>query len=111
MNREDAADVIEYHVYKQMFDEVYESTENYGRTQFVDEIVKLKKQLSQTERNNQAMQEEMARCWDKLYHKNDKINKIIDYVDSSKFSEQFENVGNEDNVRKHILEILDEENK
>lgn len=47
----------------------------------------------------------------KLYQKNDKHNKIIDYIDSPKFSEQFENVGNEDNVRKQILKILDEENK
>ena len=47
----------------------------------------------------------------KLYRKNDKHNKIIDYIDSPKFSKQFENVGNEENVRKYILEILDEENK
>lgn len=42
----------------------------------------------------------------RFYQKINKINSIIDYIDSPAFSEQFENVENEDNVRKHILEII-----
>lgn len=37
----------------------------------------------------------------------DKINNILDYIDSHRFTEQFENVCNERNVRKNIFYILD----
>ena len=33
-------------------------------------------------------------------------DEICDYLDSNRFCENFENVGNEENVRKNILEIL-----
>ena len=34
-------------------------------------------------------------------------DEIYDYLDSNRFCENFENVGNEKNVRKHIFEILE----
>ena len=34
-------------------------------------------------------------------------DEIYDYLDSNRFCENLENVGNEKNVRKHIFEILE----
>lgn len=41
-----------------------------------------------------------------LEEKNNKLNSILDYIDSNIFIEQFENVGNENNVRKEIIKRI-----
>ena len=51
--------------------------------------------------------QENKKLKEQLQQKGDVINKILDYIDSNKFVEQFENIGNERNVRKKILKILD----
>lgn len=57
------------------------------------EIKQLKEQLEASEKARKKQ--------------SDKINNILDYIDSHRFTEQFENVGNERNVRKNIFYILD----
>ena len=60
---------------------------------------------------------ENARCIDllirenqelkkQLEEKNNKLNSVLDYIDSNIFIEQFENVGNENNVRKEIIKRI-----
>ena len=41
-----------------------------------------------------------------LEEKNNKLNSVLDYIDSNIFIEQFENVGNENNVRKEIIKRI-----
>ena len=41
-----------------------------------------------------------------LEEKNNKLNSILDYIDSNIFIEQFENAGNENNVRKEIIKRI-----
>lgn len=60
---------------------------------------KITKHIKDLQQENQSLK-------DKLYKKQDKLNKIIDYVDCPRFSENFENMANENNVRKEIIEIL-----
>lgn len=48
---------------------------------------------------------------EQLKHKQNIINNILDYIDSNKFVEQFENVVNERNVRNEILNRIEESDK
>lgn len=42
----------------------------------------------------------------KIEEKNNKLNSVLDYIDSNIFIEQFENVGSENNVRKEIIKRI-----
>lgn len=59
----------------------------------------------------EKLEEENQQLKDKLYKKQDTLNKIIDYVDCPKFNENFESIANENNARKEILEIIKGINK
>lgn len=49
-----------------LYNKIYEQTKEFGRTQFIKEIMRLERENIQLKENNQAMQEEMARTWKKL---------------------------------------------
>lgn len=49
-----------------LYNKIYEQTKEFGRTQFIKEIMRLERENKQLRENNQAMQEEMARTWKKL---------------------------------------------
>lgn len=57
------------------------------------------------------LQEENQQLKEQLKHKQNIINNILDYIDSNKFVEQFENVVNERNVRNEILNRIEESDK
>ena len=52
------------------------------------------------------LQKENQQLKEQLQNKQDIINGILDYVDSNIFIEQFENAGNENNVRKEIIKRI-----
>lgn len=52
------------------------------------------------------LQKENQKLKEQLKHKQNIINNILDYIDSNIFIEQFENVGNENNVRKEIIKRI-----
>lgn len=63
----------------------YEDTKDYNVFDLIRENQKLKNQLEE---------------------KNNKLNSVLDYIDSNIFIEQFENVDNENNVRKEIIKRI-----
>ena len=63
--------------------------------------------IKQLEQENQQLKEQLEASENARKKQSDKINNILDYIDSHRFTEQFENVGNERNVRKNIFHILD----
>lgn len=52
------------------------------------------------------LQKENQELKKQLEEKNNKLNSVLDYIDSNIFIEQFENVGNENNVRKEIIKRI-----
>lgn len=52
------------------------------------------------------LQQENQKLKKQLEEKNNKLNSILDYIDSNIFIEQFENAGNENNVRKEIIKRI-----
>lgn len=71
----------------------------YLTSQFENEFNSKMYLLEITQQENQKLKEQ-------LEEKNNKLNSILDYIDSNIFIEQFENAGNENNVRKEIIKRI-----
>ena len=81
-----------------------------------ENIISLKRKITNKWfETKDAMLDEILNVIDYLQHQleeKDKIyakirDEIYDYLDSNRFCENFENVNNEINIRKHIFEILE----
>lgn len=73
-----------------------------------EEIKDLCKKIKVNEKSRRKMQKSLMGI---IQQKEDIINNILDYIDSNKFVEQFENVGNERNVRNEILSKIERSDK
>lgn len=64
-----------------------------------DVLLELQPKIDELKKENQELKKQ-------LEEKNNKLNSVLDYIDSSIFIEQFENVSNENNVRKEIIKMI-----
>ena len=71
----------------------------YLTSQFENEFNSKMYLLEITQQENQELKKQ-------LEEKNNKLNSVLDYIDSNIFIEQFENVDNENNVRKEIIKRI-----
>lgn len=78
---------------------------NFG----LDYMVGLEEEIERLNENNQAMQEEMARTWEKLDKKENIIKEVRKYAIWQKENPTYDNIWREYEVNK-LLDILDKEN-
>ncbi len=72
-----------------LYNQLYKKTKDFGRTEFIKELMRLERENKQLKENNLAMQEEMTRTWEKLDQRDKAIKKannlIIDYLCSEEY--------------------------
>ena len=85
----------------------YFDEENYNKiTNVYENCLWFANNLEQINLTVENLQQENQKLKEQLEEKNNKLNSILDYIDSNIFIEQFENAGNENNVRKEIIKRI-----